>query len=46
VTLLLAKTIGTVLKAVLTARWYSRGTLNNRWLLTADKAAAIRRARS
>ena len=44
--LLLAKLASVVLKAVLTAMWYSSGTLNNRWPLTASMAAAIPPARS
>jgi hypothetical protein len=45
VALLLAKPTGLVLKAVLATGRYSGGTLNNRWLLTANRTAAIRPAR-
>jgi len=46
VALLLAKMVSAVLKAVLATRWYSGGTLRDRWLLTASKAAVIQPARS
>jgi integrase len=46
VVLLLAKMTSAVLKAVLAATWYSCGTLRDRWLLTASKAAVIQPARS
>jgi hypothetical protein len=46
VALLLAKMTSAVLKAVLAATWYSCGTLYDRWLSTASKAAVIQPARS
>jgi hypothetical protein len=46
VALLLAKLARAVLKAVLSVRWYSRGTLSNQWPLAANKTAVIQPVRS